>query len=154
MYSTKEEAVASLAGAIVPPDRRVLPYFEVETNAGSQQRPTKWVVVEAPAIIDGNNLRDARALRSNHDDYQISFSLNKTGAEKFGTWTAANINNYLGVVLDGEVKSIAYIRSQIFDSGEISGRFTKQSAEDLALVLRTGALPAPLKFVSETMDKP
>jgi preprotein translocase subunit SecD len=52
------------------------------------------------------------------------------------------------------VKSIAYIKSQITDQGEISGRFTKQAAEDLALVLRTGALPAPLRFVSETIDKP
>jgi preprotein translocase subunit SecD len=55
----------------------------------------------------------------------------------------------MGVVLNGEVKSIAYIKSQITDSGEISGRFTKQSAEDLALTLRSGALQAPLVYQEE-----
>jgi preprotein translocase subunit SecD len=55
----------------------------------------------------------------------------------------------MGVVLNGEVKSIAYIKSQITDSGEISGRFTKQSAEDLALTLRSGALPARLVYQEE-----
>jgi preprotein translocase subunit SecD len=79
--------------------------------------------------------------------------LNKSGADKFGAWTAANINEYIAVVLNDEVKSIAYIKSQITDQGEISGRFTKQSAEDLALVLRTGALPAEVKLTSETTDK-
>jgi preprotein translocase subunit SecD len=55
----------------------------------------------------------------------------------------------MGVVLNGQVKSIAYIKSQITDSGEISGRFTKNSAEDLALTLRSGALPAPLQYLEE-----
>src|SRR5207253_6575351 len=55
----------------------------------------------------------------------------------------------MGVVLDNEVKSIAYIKSQITDSGEISGRFTKQSAEDLALTLRSGALPARIVYQEE-----
>jgi len=55
----------------------------------------------------------------------------------------------MGVVLNDEVKSIAYIKSQIFDQGEISGRFTKESAEDLALTLRSGALPAPIEYQEE-----
>lgn len=157
-YSTKEEAVASLGGGTIPTDRHILPYFEREqANGNPNQKPTKWVAVEWPAIINGADLRDARAVRSTYggdDNYQISFSLNKSGSQKFGAWTAANINNYLGIVLNNEVKSIAFIKSQIFDSGEISGRFTKQSAEDLALVLRTGALPATVKLISETTDKP
>ena len=65
----------------------------------------------------------------------------------------ANINQYLGVVLNDEVKSIAFIRSRISDQGEISGRFTKQSAEDLALILRSGALPAPLKIIEVADNK-
>jgi preprotein translocase subunit SecD len=56
------------------------------------------------------------------------------------------------VVLNDEVKSIAFIKSRITDQGTISGRFTKQSAEDLALVLRSGALPAPVKIASERID--
>jgi preprotein translocase subunit SecD len=112
------------------------------------------VVVELPAIVNGNELRDARAVpfQANGSDYQIAFSLNKTGAEKFGAWTGANINEYMGVVLNDEVKSVAYIKSQIYDQGVIDGRFTKQSAEDLALVLRAGALPAKILFQEERID--
>ena len=156
-YSTKEAAVASFVGGVIPENRRVLPYVDRDSVSGSQDpNPRKWIVVEAPAIVTGGELRNANAARSSYggDDYQIQFSLNKTGADKFGAWTAANINEYLGVVLNDEVKSIAYIKSQISDQGEITGRFTKQSAEDLALILRAGALPAPVKLVSETIDKP
>jgi preprotein translocase subunit SecD len=55
----------------------------------------------------------------------------------------------MGVVLNNEVKSIAYIKSAISDSGEISGRFTKQSADDLVLTLRSGALPASIEYMEE-----
>ena len=79
------------------------------------------------------------------DDYQIQFSLKKNGADKFGAWTGSNINEYMGVSLNEEIKSIAYIKSQIYDQGQITGRFTQQSAEDLALTLRSGALPAPIE---------
>src|SRR5205085_1983059 len=58
-------------------------------------------------------------------------------------------NQYMGVVLNDEVKSIAFIKSQITDSGEIEGRFTKTSADDLALTLRSGALPAPIQYIEE-----
>src|SRR5882762_2750103 len=156
-YSTKEAAVASFAGGTIPPNRHVLPYLDRDLpNSSQDPKPQKWVVVEWPPIINGSDLRDARAVRSPYrggDNYQIQFSIKKTGAEKFGAWTGTNINEYLGIVLNHEVKSIAFIKSQITDQGEISGRFTKQSAEDLALVLRAGALPAPVKLVSETTDK-
>src|SRR5882724_3548669 len=155
-YNSEEEAKASLGGA-VPSNRRILPYQERnEPTAAGQaadetQKQKKWVVIETPAIVDGSELRNASAVqsRAGADEYQITFSLKPAGAEKFGTWTGANINEYMGVVLNDEVKSIAYIKSQIFDSGEISGRFTKQSAEDLALTLRSGALPAPIEYQEE-----
>ncbi|MFN2516551.1 MAG: preprotein translocase subunit SecD [Pyrinomonadaceae bacterium] len=159
-YSTREDAVTSLGGT-VPAKRRVLPYFERDEPGTGQQsteasdRSKKWVVVEAPAIVDGSDLRNAVAVRSgaSEEDYQIAFLLGPEGAAKFGAWTGAHINDYLGVVLNGEVKSIAYIKSQISDQGVISGRFTKQSAEDLALILRSGALPAPVKIIEEGDNK-
>lgn len=148
IYSTREDAVASLGGT-TPANRRVLPYGERE---GIPTTENRWVVVEVPAIIDGSELRNAAAAQAQagSDDYQIHFSLRPEGADRFGVWTGSHINSYLGVVLNGEVKSIAYIKSQISDQGEISGRFKKQAAEDLALVLRSGALPAPVKIVDET----
>jgi preprotein translocase subunit SecD len=152
-YPSEEAAIQSLGGT-VPANRKILPYAEriEKSEDPNQQRPRQWVVVEMPAIIDGSELRNASAIPSQggrSDDYEITFSLKRTGADKFGAWTGAHINEYMGVVLNGEVKSIAFIKSQIFDSGQISGRFTKQSAEDLALTLRSGALPAPIEYLEE-----
>src|SRR5688572_3007034 len=154
-YKSKEEATASLGGT-VPGNRRVLPYPErsddpgVTQNAPTSQMSNRWVVVESPAIVDGSDLRNASAVYvTSPEDYQINFSLKPAGAERFGAWTNANTNKYLGVVLNDEVRSIAYIKGQIFDQGQITGNFTKQSAEDIAQVLNSGALPVPVKIVEE-----
>jgi preprotein translocase subunit SecD len=158
-YFSKEEAIASLnSSGNIPANRRVLPYTEradlssTDANANpNAPKPQKWAVVESPAIIDGIDLRTAQAIpeRAGGDKYQITFSLKKNGADKFGAWTGANINEYMGVVLNDEVKSIAFIKSQIFDQGEITGNFTKEQGEDLALTLRSGALPAPIEYSEE-----
>jgi len=154
-YATEQEAIASLnSGGTIPPNRRVLPYTEriEKSQDPNQQKQTRWVVVETPAIIDGSELRNATAIPAQGgraDDYEINFSLKKSGADKFGAWTGSHINEYMGVVLNDEVKSVAFIKSQIFDSGQITGRFTKNSAEDLALTLRSGALPAPIEYLEE-----
>jgi preprotein translocase subunit SecD len=156
-YPTEADAIASVAAnGVVPPNRKVLPYSErMELSANkdpNQQKPKQWVVIEMPAIIDGSELRNASAVQAQGgraDDFEINFSLKKAGADKFGQWTGAHINEYMGVVLNGEVKSIAFIKSQIYDQGQITGRFTQQSAEDLALTLRSGALPAPIEYLEE-----
>lgn len=157
-FNTKEEAVASLGGTI-PANRDVLPYTERDepTAAGGDQsadanapKPEKFVVVEKPSIIEGQELSRADASQEQGGrDFSISFSLKPTGSKKFGEWTGANVNQYMGAVLDGKVKSIAYIKSQIFDSGQISGRFTQQSAEDLARTLRSGSLLAQIEYQEE-----
>jgi preprotein translocase subunit SecD len=156
-YNTEEEAKASV-GPTMPANRRVVPYAERDepTAAGGQaatdaQKLKKWVVIESPAVVDGSELRNAAAVQAQGggDTYSISFSLKPVGSQKFGAWTAAHINDYMGVVLNNEVKSIAYIKSAISDSGEISGRFTKQSADDLVLTLRSGALPASIEYMEE-----
>jgi preprotein translocase subunit SecD len=153
-FPTEEAARQSLGGT-VPQNRRILPYADRDepTTAGqqNQNRPTQFVIVEYPPVVDGSELRDAAAVSrtGSESDYQISFSFKPSGAQKFGDWTGRNINNYMAVVLNNEVKSAAYIKSQIFDSGEISGRFTKGSAEDLALTLRSGALPAKIEYQEE-----
>ncbi|MDX6574086.1 MAG: preprotein translocase subunit SecD [Blastocatellia bacterium] len=153
-YASEAEAIASLnSGGKIQANRRVLPYSErPELAAGQDAKAVKkWVVVESPAIIDGAQLRSATAnqSRAGADEYEIDFSLKDTGSKKFGDWTGANINEYMGVMLDNEVKSIAFIKGQIFDQGQITGRFSKQSADDLALTLRSGALPAPLEYQEE-----
>ncbi|MGH9948350.1 MAG: protein translocase subunit SecD, partial [Pyrinomonadaceae bacterium] len=154
-YPTEDAAKQSVGGT-VPPNRRVLPYAEREdetTPAPSNpaEKPKKWVVVEYPAVVDGSELRDASANqgRGGGNDYEINFSFKPSGAQKFGEWTGKNINNYMAVVLNDEVKSAAFIKSQIFDSGQITGKFTKKDADDLALTLRSGALPAKIDYQEE-----
>ncbi len=153
-YPTEDAAKQSLGGTI-PPNRRILPYSERDepTNATATDpnKQTKYVVVEYPAIVDGSELREANAIsRTGSDrDFEIGFSLKPAGAAKFGDWTGKNIGNYMAVALNNEVKSAAYIKGQIFDQGQISGRFTKASAEDLALTLKSGALPAKIEYQEE-----
>lgn len=154
-YPTEEAALASVGGKL-PPNQKVLPYLdrdETTTVDATQpnEPPKKFVVVETPAVVDGSELRDAAAVTRTgaESDYQISFSFKPAGAQKFGDWTGKNINNYMAVVLNGEVKSIAYIKSQIFDQGEISGQFVRSTAEDLALTLKSGALPAAIEYQEE-----
>jgi len=158
-YATEEEAKAAAGNS---PNRIALAYADrdeptaADANSTDQDKnkPKRWVVVEQPPIVGGSDLRSAQAVNGRAgvggaDDYQIAFQLKPTGAEKFGAWTGANVNEYMGVVLNNEVKSIAFIKSQITDSGEISGRFTQKSAEDLALTLRSGALPAQIEYQEE-----
>lgn len=159
-YATKEDAIASLGGQ-VPPNRRVLPYSERDepTAAGETasatpdpNAPKRWVVVESPAVVDGSELRSAEAAQGSgggDSNYEIDFTLKPSGAEKFGAWTGANVNAYMAVVLNDEVKSAPFIKSQITDRGQITGSFTEQSSKDLALTLRSGALPAPLVYLEE-----
>jgi preprotein translocase subunit SecD len=155
-YPTREAALATIGGKETA-TRKVFPYAErdeptaASNTAADEKKPPQFVVVEYPAIVDGSELREANAVsRTGSDsDYQIGFSLKPGGAQKFGDWTGKNIGNYMAVVLNDEVKSAAYIKSQIFDSGEISGRFTKRSADDLALTLKSGALPAKIEYQEE-----
>ncbi len=159
-YPTEEAARQSLGGT-VPPNRRILPYDERDepTAAGATTpqpkpgEPTAWVVVESPAVVDGSELRSADAASDNpaggDSGYQINFTLKPSGAQKFGAWTAANVGAYMAVVLNDRVQSAPYIKSQITDSGQISGNFTKDSANGLALTLRSGALPARIIYLEE-----
>ena len=156
-YATEMEAINSLNSAgTIPPNRKVVQYLErVEKSdtATPQPSPTpRYVVVEVPSIIKGDELRNAIASQSQGgraDEWEINFSLKREGADKFGAWTGANVNQYMGVMLNDRVESIAYIKSQIFDQGQITGRFSQKSAEDLALTLRSGALPASIEYLEE-----
>ncbi|HEX8638107.1 MAG TPA: protein translocase subunit SecD [Pyrinomonadaceae bacterium] len=152
-FPTEEAARASLGGT-VPPNRRILPYSEDATgatNTNQAEKPKQFIIVEYPAIVDGSELRDASAYSQTggESDYQITFNLKPSGAQKFGEFTGRNIGKNLAIVLNNEVKSAPTIQGQIFDTGQITGRFTKASAEDLALTLKSGALPAKIEYQEE-----
>jgi len=101
------------------------------------------------AAVTGRDLRSARPSLDENGQPAVSFTLTTEGGRKFGDVTAANIGRQLAIVVDGKVRSVARIDNRITTDGSIHGSFTQQEAQDLALILRSGALPAPLTFLAE-----
>ncbi len=108
-------------------------------------------LVSKRIILSGDNLLDAQPRMNNQtNETVVSFTLDRVGAKRFGRATSANIGKQLAIVLDGKIISAPVIRDTIASgSGQISGGFTFQTATDLALLLRSGALPAPLNIIEE-----
>ena len=108
-------------------------------------------LVSKRIILSGENLLDAQPQINNQtNETVVSFTLDRVGAKRFGKATRAGIGKQLAIVLDGKIISAPVIRDAIVSgSGQISGNFTFQSATDLALLLRSGALPAPLNIIEE-----
>jgi preprotein translocase subunit SecD len=148
-----EAAAKQSPGANDPRTRRVLKLNERDDkpnlSGDKTTQPEKWMVVEYPPIVDGSELRDASTYTRGGNDYNIQFNLKPAGAQAFGDWTGKNIGKYLAVVLNDEIKSAPVIKGQIFDTGTIEGKFSKTSAEDLALTLKSGSLPANLDYQEE-----
>jgi preprotein translocase subunit SecD len=154
-YATIEEAKAAAAGRAdvepLPLDERDEEATDSKTPAAANPALTYLLITKAPVIV-GRDLRDAFAAQGqvgDEGDYRIVFKLKDDGAKKFGDWTSKNIGKGLAIVLNGRVKSAPTIRGEIRETGEITGNFSKQSAEDLALVLRSGALPARVIYLEE-----
>ena len=108
-------------------------------------------MVSKRIILSGDNLLDAQPrMDSENNETVVSFTLDREGAKRFGKATSTGIGKQLAIVLDGKIISAPVIRDIIASgSGQISGGFTFQSATDLALLLRSGALPAPLSIIEE-----
>jgi preprotein translocase subunit SecD len=109
------------------------------------------VSIERRVIVEGDDLVDAQpAFDSRTNEPIVNFRFNVRGAQKFGQVTSESIGRRLAIVLDNEVVSAPVIQSAITGgSGQISGRFTVEAANNLALLLRAGALPAKLTIVEE-----
>jgi len=112
---------------------------------------TEEVIVSKRIILSGDNLVDANPrMDTQSNQTVVSFSLDRVGAKKFGKATTSGVGKRLAIVLDNKIISAPVIREAIVGgSGQITGDFTFQSATDLALLLRSGALPAPLNIIEE-----
>jgi len=147
-YASESEALAK-TGGILPPDSMLL-----RETAGARQNTSsapQWYIVSRTSVVTGRDLRSARAEPNAEraGTYQVSFSLSRDGAARFGPFTERSIGRPLAVVLDNRIQSVAEIQSRIDDAGRITGTFTLQQASDLALVLRSGSLPASIKYLEE-----
>jgi len=134
---------AATTGAL-PPTDEVLPLASAPRGGEAS-----FYVVMKRVMVSGENLTDAQAT---YQDAQpvVSFKFDSIGGKRFCDATKTNVGKLFAIVLDGKVISAPVIRDAICGgSGQISGNFTIQSAQDLALLLRAGALPVPLKIIEE-----
>lgn len=115
---------------------------------------TEWFLLDKIPVITGQDLKTAYVGVDQFGQPAVNFELKSEAAKKFEEFTEKNIGKRLAIVLDEKVVSAPVIRSKISDKGQITGNFTAQEAQDLALILRTGSLPAPLEFLEEKVVGP
>lgn len=139
-YVTREAALQALGGS--------LPY-EYEIVPDRSEGSTSYLVVRKAASITGQHLKNARRSEDSFTGRaEVVFFLNADGVRLFARTTEQNVGNRLAIVLDNEVRSAPSINEKIAtDSARITGSFTREEAEDLALVLRSGALPASIDIL-------
>jgi preprotein translocase subunit SecD len=141
------EALLASTGGTVPEDSEDVS-GDVEDIEG-RVTSREYYLLKRASVVTGRDLRTARRSQDQYGQPAVSFTLNPDGAKKFSVYTGAHIGDRMAIVLDNKVRSAPVIRGQISDSGIIEGNFTVQGAEDLALVLRAGALPASITYLEE-----
>lgn len=140
---SEESLLQSYEGKI-PEDMEVLPGDSKRTEGG-------YYLVSRVSVITGKDLRSAHRSVDEWNAPAVSFFLNPDGGRRFENFTAKNIGKPLSIILDNKIQEVAIIKSLIpaNSGGIIQGRFTVEEAEDIALVLRAGALPAEIKYLEE-----
>ncbi len=143
--STRDALLQPYKGA-VPPNMQVLPGVE---GARGETPQTVYYLVRKVPVVTGRDLRNAKPTIDSNNAPAVSFSLKSEGATKFLKATRENIGRRLAIILDNQIRSAPTIQGEISDEGQITGSFTQQEAQDLSLVLRSGALPASLTYLQE-----
>ena len=142
-----EQAALQDKGGILPPDAILLPGSNM-ARAGDEGQA--WYLVSRVSAVSGKDLRDAQPSRDQNGQPSVSFTLTGEGGQRFYNFTTAHVNDSLAVVLDNKVQEVANIKEPIRDRGEISGgRMSEQASKDLSMILRSGALPAGVKYLEE-----
>ncbi len=153
-YPTEQAALQAHNG-VLPPDTELLPGRTNRGGADSAEGPSQaYYIVTKSSAVSGRDLRDARPGQNQNGQSAVNFTLTRDGGNRFYSFTSAHVNDYLAVVLDGKVREVASIREPIRDSGEISGGMNEQQSKDLAMILRSGALPAGIKYLQESTVGP
>ena len=141
------EMLLQTRNGVLPPDMEVV--SGLDEGLGAAPGSTVYYLVRQVAPVTGRDLRNARPTIDEYNQPAISFSFNQEGARKFGDFTASNIGRNLAIILDDRVYSAPTIQDRISDEGRITGAFTQAEASNLALTLRSGALPASLTYLEE-----
>ena len=141
------EMLLQTRSGVVPPDMEIV--SGADESLGAAIGSTAFYLVRRVAPVTGRDLRNASTTLDEYNQPAISFSFNRDGGRKFGNFTGANVGRNLAVILDNRVYSAPTIQGRISDEGRITGTFTQQEASNLALILRSGALPASLTYLEE-----
>jgi preprotein translocase subunit SecD len=124
-------------------------YQLLECEDGARNASPQYMIVSSESVISGNDLKTARCTTDAAGSPAVSFFLTAEGGERLEETTAEHIGERMAIVINDRVHSAPTINSKIGAEGIISGSFTMQEAEDMALLLRSGALPASLKIIHE-----
>ena len=146
-YASEQEAMQANGGLL--PANAVL---MKGTNIGARRdrrTPMQYWVISRASAVSGSDLRTADAGRDENGRPDVKFTLTGEGGRRFAAFTGAHVGERLAVVLDNKVMEVATIQEQIHDEGRITGSFTEQQTQDLSLTLRSGALPAGIKYLEE-----
>jgi len=149
-YPSEAAALAAHAG-ILPPGTEIVSGRSESRTQNPQDTGENWYVLSRTPVVTGRDLRSATESRNTEmpGQWQINFVLSGEAARRFGPFTEQNRGRQMAIVLEKKVYSAPVIQSRIEDSGRIDGNFSQESAHDLALVLRAGALPASIKYLEE-----
>src|SRR3954464_3546886 len=126
----------------------------MEMLPGSGPENSAFYIVKKVAPVNGQDLRVAKPGLDENNQPAVHFELKSAGAQKFGKLSGENLGRYLAIILDNKVVSAPKLEGRITDQGRISGGFTAESANDLSLTLRSGALPASLTYLQEEVVGP
>jgi preprotein translocase subunit SecD len=138
------DAALAQHGGVLPLNTRLVKSKPRGTAAGEE-----WYLVGKTPVVSGREMRNARPGQDEFRKWETSFTLSPDGGRRFGRFTEANIGNRLAVVLDNQIVSVATIQSKIEDSGRITGLGGEEEATDLSRYLRSGSLPAGVKYLEE-----
>jgi preprotein translocase subunit SecD len=138
------DAGLSQHGGVLPVNTKLV---RMQPRGGSEGE--SWYLVGRSPVITGREMRNARPGQDEYRKWETNFSLSQDGGKRFGRYTEANIGNKLAVVLDDKIVSVATIQSKIEDSGRITGLGSEEESVDLSRYLRSGSLPAGIKYMEE-----
>jgi preprotein translocase subunit SecD len=144
-YDNEQEALTA-HGGVLPPDTVLM--------KGRNMKPGSdpgdvWYLISRTSAVAGQDLRSADATRDENGRAAVRFLLTGEGGRKFFAFTSAHVNDSLAIVLDNKVQEVANIQEPIHDEGRITGIGDEQRAKDVAMVLRSGALPAGITYLEE-----
>jgi preprotein translocase subunit SecD len=144
-----ERSAPTRDALLEPSQGRVPENMDVVAGRGAEAGERVYYLVRKEAVISGLDIKNARVGVSDYGQPAAVFSLNSHGADKFADATGRNVGRQLAIILDGVVESAPEIKEKIRADVRIDGRFTAEQADELAKVLRAGALPASLRYLQE-----